>query len=176
VEHRVAAGRILKRRVGVPETIAQAVRAAAVTLLEDLAVGPDVGDVPERLVAEAVLLDRRRPELRVQGAVEPLCERQMLVVGEALIVKHENGVLIHGRADGGQRRLVVHGAQLDGAGLADEHGMQLREGQGHGAELTTGHHASANCAHSAGRRASAAADSGPLAIDAAAYSRCSRLE
>src|SRR5258708_7499400 len=93
VQHRVASGRVLERRVRVPERVAQAVGAASVVRLQDLPVGAEVGDVAERLVTEPVLLDGGRAELRVQGAVEPLAERELLVVGHRLVVEPTNGEL-----------------------------------------------------------------------------------
>ena len=136
-EHRVAARRVLERRVGVPEAIAERVHAPAVVGFQDLAVLVEVRDVGERLVPEAVLAEGAAPGLGVQLAVEALGERELLVVGERLIVEDQDGVLVHPRPDLGERLGIVDLAEVDRAHLGDEVRVELAEGQGHGREPRT---------------------------------------
>jgi len=67
----------------------------------------------------------------VQPAVEPLAERDLLGVGKRLMVEDEDGVLVHARADPGQRLLVANGAKLEGARFAHEVLVEFAECQGH---------------------------------------------
>ena len=72
------------------------------------------------------------PRLRVELAIEPLRESELLVVGERLIAEHENGVFIHPRPDLGERLAIVNPGKIDRAHLGGEMLVQLSECQGHG--------------------------------------------
>ncbi len=128
-EHRIAPGRILERGVGVPETVAKAVGAAPVLGLEDSALGIEVGDVGERLVAEAALAEDRGPRLAVQLAVEALGESELLGIGEFLAAKHEHAMRVHSRANRLERFAVLDVTQIQSVGLACE--SQIAKGNAH---------------------------------------------
>ena len=71
----------------------------------------------------------------MQLAVEPLRERELLVVGEALVAEDEDGELVHAGPDLGERVGVVDGAQIDGPDLRGEGGVELIERERHGGGL-----------------------------------------
>ena len=75
---------------------------------------------------------RRRPGLRVQLAVEPLGEGELLLVGEGLVAKDEDRVRVHAGPDLGERLGVGHLAEIDRADLGDEGGVERAEPEGHG--------------------------------------------
>ena len=131
VEHRVAPRRIHERGVGVPEAIAERVMAPAIVGLHDRAVGVEIRDVGDRLVAEPALREGAAPGTLVQPTVEPFAERELLGVGERLIAEDENGVLVHAGADRGQRVGVEDAAKLDRARFAHEVPVEFAECQGH---------------------------------------------
>src|SRR6266852_4296092 len=131
VEHRVPSRQILERGVGVPETIAERVLPPAIVGLHDLAVGAEVRDVGERLVAEPILRNHAAAGALVQAPVEALRERELLGIGERLVTEDEDGVFVHPRADPGQRLRVVNRAKLDRAGLTYEEWVHLPECQRH---------------------------------------------
>ena len=114
-----------------PEAIAEAVHAAPVVGLQQIAVFIDVRDVAEGLVAEPALLERGGPRLGVQLAVEALREGDLLVVGEGLVAKNQHGVLVHAGPDLGERLRIVHPPEIDRADLGGEVRMKLLEGQWH---------------------------------------------
>ena len=126
-QHRVAAARVLKRRVGVPEAVRDAVLALAVVRRQERAVRTHVGDVGERLVAEAALVQHADAGLTMKLAVEPGGERELLLARERLVAKDEHRVLVHARPDPLERRRVVDGAEIDCARLGGEHGVELAE-------------------------------------------------
>src|SRR4029079_9619489 len=99
---------------------AERISAARVVGGEDLASGADIRDVGQRFVAETVLRDDAGAGLRVQLAVEALRERDLLGVGELLVVEDEHGVLVHSGADRGERPFVERLAQRDRARFAEE--------------------------------------------------------
>src|SRR4029079_8145872 len=103
---------------------AERISAARVVGGEDLASGADIRDVGQRFVAETVLRDDAGAGLRVQLAVEALRERDLLGVGELLVVEDEHGVLVHSGADRGERPFVERLAQRDRARFAEEARMQ----------------------------------------------------
>ena len=70
-EHRIAAARVLKRRVGVPEAVREAVQALPAVSLQDLSTRIDVRDIGDGLVAEAALLQDADAGLAVKLPVEP---------------------------------------------------------------------------------------------------------
>ena len=86
-----------------PEAIAQRVVAPAIVGLHDPALGIEVRDVGNCLVAEPALREGPAPGALVQAAVEPLAERELLGVGEHLIAEDEHGVLVHAGADRRER-------------------------------------------------------------------------
>ena len=131
VQHRVASRRVLERSVGVPEPVAERVLPLAVLARHDVAVGADVGDVGQRLVAEAVCAERGRARLGVQPAVEALREFELFLVSEFLRAEHQHPELVHPGADRVQRRAVRDLAQRDLACFGDEQRMQPAKRQAH---------------------------------------------
>jgi len=115
----------------VPQAIAEPVHATAIVRPHDLAALVEVRDVAEGLVAQAVLLQRADPQLGVELAVQALREGELLVVGEWLIAEHEDGVLVHPRADLGQHLGIVDPAKIDGAHLGHEARVKLAKCQCH---------------------------------------------
>jgi len=99
VQHGIAPRRILERRVGVPEAVAEAIHPAPVARLHELAVLVHVGDVAQRFVAEPVLAQDRGAGSRVQLAVETLGERQLLGIAQRLAAEHQDSEAIHGLAN-----------------------------------------------------------------------------
>ena len=69
--------------------------------------------------------------LRMQLAVEPLGEGELLLVGERLVAEHEDRVRVHAGADLGERLGVGHLPQVDRADLGGERGMERAEPEGH---------------------------------------------
>ena len=130
-QHGVAAGRVLEGRVRVPEPIAQAVHALAVVGLIDFSARVEVGDIGQCLVAQAAFLERADPGLGVQPAVQALRKGQVLLVREVLVAEDEQGVLVHAGANLQQRLRVSHLAEINGADLGHEMGMELAKCQGH---------------------------------------------
>ena len=131
-QHRVAARRILERRVGVPEAVPEPVDPAAMVGGRDLAALVQVRDVDERVVVEAVEAERRRPRLPVELAVQALGEGELLRVRERLVAEHEDRVLIHPGPDLGERLGVEHLAEVDRADLGHEGRVERAEPEGHG--------------------------------------------
>jgi len=130
---RSAAGRILERRVGVPQAVAEPVHASAIVCLQQLAAFVQVGNVGQRFVAEAVAAHHGGAGLRVQGTVEALGERELLLITERLFAEHQHGVLIHAGTDLLERVAIAQLAQVDRTRFGDEMRMQRAEGESHGA-------------------------------------------
>ena len=150
-EHRVTAARLLKRRVGVPEAVREAVQALPVLRVHDLAARTDVRDVGERFVAEAALLQDADAGLAVELAVEPGGEVTLLIAGERLVPEHEHCVLVHAGANPLQGLVVVHLAQVDRARLGGEERVELAELERHRVSPACGPVSmgrSGSCAHS----------------------------
>src|SRR5215468_2882490 len=103
-----------------PQPVAERVHAPAVVALHDLAVLVEVRYVAERLVAEPALSEDPTACSGVELTIEAPRERQLLLVRERLIVEHEDSVLVHPRADRGERSGVVHGREVDGTRLGHE--------------------------------------------------------
>ena len=119
-KHRVAPGRVDEGRVGVPQAIGQAGHAAAVVGGQQRAVGADVGNVGQGLVAEAVFGQHRRRGARMQGAVEGSCEIDLFGIAKRLIAKHQHAVAVHAAAQHREGGGIARGAQVDGAHLGGE--------------------------------------------------------
>ncbi len=130
-QHRVAPWRVLERRVRVPQAVAKQVLAPPVVGLEDLAALVHVGNVRQRLVAEAVLRDRRHAGLGVELAVETLRELDLLPAGKGLLAENQYRVAIHARANLLQGVAVGNCPQIDRADFSDERGMQRFESEVH---------------------------------------------
>src|SRR3954470_8961555 len=120
VQHGIAPRRILERRVGVPEAVAEAIHPAPVARLHELAVLVHVGDVAQRFVAEPVLAEDGSAGSGVQLAVETLGECQLLSVAQRLAAEDYDGEAVHGLADRPQFCRVVHGTHLYCANLGRE--------------------------------------------------------
>ena len=134
MQHRVTPGRILERGIRVPQPVAERIFPAAVVGGEDLAVRADVRDVGQRFVAEAVLRDDARPGFRVKLAIQPLGERDLLVVRECLVMEDEHRMLVHRRADRGERSVIECFAQRDRTRFAEEGGVQAAKRDRHRAQ------------------------------------------
>ncbi len=130
-EHRVASRGILEGGVGVPQAIAEPVHAPAIVGAHDLPALVEIRNVPERLVAQAILLQRADPQLGVELAVQAPGKRELLVVGEGLVPEHEDGVLVHSRPDLAQGLGIVDPAEIDRARLGREARVKLPKCQGH---------------------------------------------
>ena len=114
-----------------PESINEAVHSSPVAGRQDLAGLVDVRDVGERLVAQAALANRSGAGPRVELAIEPSREIELLGIGEWLIAEDEHGVLVHPVADLTERLAIIDLAQLERADLGDEMGVELLELQRH---------------------------------------------
>ncbi len=68
---------------------------------------------------------------RALDLAEIAAEGELLLVGDVLIVEHQHGIAVHPRLD--RRRLVRREglAQIDARDLADEHRMDLSNGDAH---------------------------------------------
>ena len=126
-EHRVAPAWVLKRCVGMPEAVREAVQALPAVSLQDLSAGIDVRDIGDGLVAEAALLQDADAGLAVKLPVQPGGEVALLLAGESLVSEHQHRVLVHAGPDLLQGLLVVHVAQIDRARLGGEEGVELAE-------------------------------------------------
>ena len=115
-----------------PQPIAQAVHAFAVSGLVDFPVCVEVGDIGQCLVAQPALLEGADAGLGVQLAVQALGKGQVLLVREVLVTEDEQGVLVHAGANLQQRLGVSHLAEINGADLSRELGMKFAKCQGHG--------------------------------------------
>jgi hypothetical protein len=105
----------------VPQPIADGAHAQPVVGRQDLAVGADVGDVGQGLVAEAVLGEHGDRGLAVQRAVEALGEGELLLVLERLVAKDQHRVFVHAGAQLRERVGVGQGAQADAGHLGAQH-------------------------------------------------------
>ncbi len=110
---------------------------APVVRLEDLAAFAHVGNVGQRLVAEAVFRDRRRTGLGVKLTVEALRELHLLTAGKGLLTEDQYRVAVHARANLLQGVAVGDSPQIDRARFSDEGGMNGFESEVHGRRLTT---------------------------------------
>ncbi len=116
-QHRVAPRRVLEGRIRVPQAVAQQVLAPPVVRLEDLTALAHIGNIRQRLVAEAVFRDRRRAGLGVKLAVEALREFHLLPAGKGLLAEDQYRVAVHARADLLQGVAVGDRSQIDRARL-----------------------------------------------------------
>ena len=131
-EHGIAPARVLERGVGVPEAVAERVKAPAAVRFHHLPVRFDIRDVRERLVAETVLLQDAEAGLAVELAVEPGGEIELLGARERLVPEHEHGMFVHGRADALEGLLVMRAAEIDRARLGGEMRVKPAEPECHG--------------------------------------------
>ena len=78
-----------------PQPIAEAVHALAVIGLIDVAVGVEVRDIGQCLVAQPALLEGADAGLGVQLAVQALGKGELFVVTERLVTENKNGMGVH---------------------------------------------------------------------------------
>ena len=114
-----------------PQAVPEPVHAPAVVGSRDVPALVEVRDVDERVVPQAVQAQGGGSGLRVELAVQPLREGELLVVGEGLVPEHEHRMRVHPGPDLGQRLGVVHLTQINRADLGGEVWMQRAELEGH---------------------------------------------
>ena len=120
------------RAVGVPEPVAQLEEPLAVVARNDLAVLVEVGQIadPGAEAALRCLADVAGPGLDLELA-EVAREGDLLRVGDVLAVKDQHRMPVHALVDRGGVLAAERLRQIDAGNLADEHGMDLFDGERH---------------------------------------------
>src|SRR5207342_801844 len=67
---------------------------------------------------------------------ETLCERELLLVREVLVVKDQDSILVHAGMNGGDVRSRKRPCEIDAVDLARKTRTNLADGEGHGASPT----------------------------------------
>src|SRR6185369_3104321 len=92
-----------------PQAVAKVEQMGAVILRQRLAVLAEVGDVVEAGCQPVVFLLGHGAAARMFALAEIQCKRQLLLVGDVLVVKQQHGIFVHAGFDVGRlmRRAVV---------------------------------------------------------------------
>ena len=85
-----------------PQAVAEDAEPPAIGNLSQFAVGLHAGNIGECFVSETVCAQGLERGLGGQLAIEASGETHLFVVGERLVSKDQNSVLIHGGTDCGQ--------------------------------------------------------------------------
>src|SRR6266481_5419756 len=141
----------LERGIRMPQLVAEIERAPAVVARQQVALLIEIGNVAH-LDAEPALIEPRH----VVGGVEldfaeRFGERDLLVVGQRLIVEQQYGMAVHGGMDVRRRSGIERCAQIDAGDLGDE--LVPDRDEPHGCllaraiitRLTRRRHGEANC-------------------------------
>ena len=114
-----------------PELVAEIEQPAAVVARQRPVVLAEIGHVVHQRVEPLFVRLRDIAAGRVLDLAEIAREGDLLLVGDVLIVKHEDGVAVHPGLD---RRDLVRGqrpTQIDPGHFADKHRMNLADRNGH---------------------------------------------
>src|SRR6185503_4899569 len=111
--------------------VAEIEQALAAVAGQRLAVLAEAGDVVHAGRQALVLRFRDVAAARVLDGAEVARERHLLLVGELLAAEHEHGVLVHAGLDARHVLWRERLADVYSGHLADEHGMNLADRDGH---------------------------------------------
>src|SRR6476660_3898221 len=118
-----------------PQAIAEIEQMGAVILRQRLAVLAEVGDVVEAGCQPVVFLLGDGAAARMFALAEIQSERQLLLVGDVLVVKQQHGIFVHAGFDVGRFLRRQGLAQIDARNLAEEMRVKLPDRDRHGVLL-----------------------------------------
>src|SRR6476661_5418820 len=118
-----------------PQAVAEVEQMGAVILRQRLAVLAEVGDVVEAGCQPVVFLLGHGAAARMFALAEIQCKRQLLLVGDVLVVKQQHGIFVHAGFDVGRLLRRQGFAQIDGRILAEEMRGKLPDRDRHGVLL-----------------------------------------
>jgi hypothetical protein len=130
-KQRVFRGNGSERTVGVPEPIAEIEHAPPVVADIGLRILIEIGDVNHQRLQPLLVRFGDVAAARILDAAEILAERDLLIVGNALVAEYQDGVTVHAGLDRGHLFRRHRLAQVGARNLADEDRMQRADGYGH---------------------------------------------
>jgi hypothetical protein len=118
-----------------PQSIALRDHPTTIAGWQDLPVVVQIRDVTERLVPQAI--PTQVEPTGVQLAIEALCERDLFVVRERLVMKYQDPVLVDRRPKFEQCMLIVHLTEIDSTNLSNKCRPKLPEAYTHWTSLAS---------------------------------------